>query len=102
MTTDYKTLKKELTKAIKEAGYNTKQIIDILVGIEKGDPAVFDFSEAYLLDGDTEEEVNKNIAETEERIQDRNDEIESLQSDLTESSEKLNKLEEERQSLLNK
>lgn len=190
-------------------------IIDILVGIEIDDPAVCDFSEAYILDGDTEEEVNlnfellrtkqdikkieeeiaeeeqlrneieiglkkakaaevaiintvasyetnwgtllktqrtefskakfyelswenvsatglteedieeagytentaattgakvdkalstiiKNIAETEERIQDRNDEIESLQSYLTESREKLNKLEEERQSLLNK
>ena len=36
-------------------------IIDILVGIEIGDPAVCDFSEAYLLDGDTEEEVNLNF-----------------------------------------
>ena len=46
--------------------------------------------------------IREKLVNKEEELQDRNDEIESLQSYLTESSEKLNKLEEDLQKLLNK
>lgn len=75
-TTKAANLKSDWVKNFTEKRIN-KDLISILVGIEIGDPEICDFSEAYIYDGNSKEEVDLNVKiyRTKQYIEEAEDKI---------------------------